>query len=166
MADEAHRTQYAKFAQNVTAALPHATRIGFTGTPIEQADRSTQVRLRRLHLCLPDGTRSRRSRHRADLLRVAPDPARVEDERATARSRGGAGRRGGRGGLAGHHRLDATREVVGDARAARASSRTTSQTTTAGAAKDGGKAMVVAMSQRIAAELTGLLTDAASARRR
>src|SRR5439155_13872519 len=43
IADEAHRTQYAKFAQNVTTALPHATRIGFTGTPIEQVDRSTQV---------------------------------------------------------------------------------------------------------------------------
>ncbi len=43
MADEAHRTQYGKLAQNITLALPHATRIGFTGTPIEQADRSTQV---------------------------------------------------------------------------------------------------------------------------
>src|SRR5205823_11959049 len=43
IADEAHRTQYAKFAQNVTVALPNATRIGFTGTPIEQADKSTQV---------------------------------------------------------------------------------------------------------------------------
>jgi MOSC domain-containing protein YiiM len=32
MADEAHRSQYAKFAENITIALPDATRIGFTGT--------------------------------------------------------------------------------------------------------------------------------------
>jgi type I restriction enzyme R subunit len=43
MADEAHRSQYAKFAQNITKALPAATRIGFTGTPIESADRSTRL---------------------------------------------------------------------------------------------------------------------------
>jgi type I restriction enzyme R subunit len=43
IADEAHRTQYAQFARNITAALPHATRIGFTGTPIEMRDRSTRL---------------------------------------------------------------------------------------------------------------------------
>src|SRR5262249_32797010 len=43
MADEAHRTQYNRLAANVSVALPHATRIGFTGTPIEKGDRSTQV---------------------------------------------------------------------------------------------------------------------------
>ncbi len=43
MADEAHRSQYAKFAQNITKALPAATRIGFTGTPVESADRSTRL---------------------------------------------------------------------------------------------------------------------------
>ncbi len=43
MADEAHRSQYAKFAQNMTKALPAATRIGFTGTPVESADRSTRL---------------------------------------------------------------------------------------------------------------------------
>ena len=41
MADEAHRSQYAKFAENITIALPNAVRIGFTGTPVEKADRST-----------------------------------------------------------------------------------------------------------------------------
>lgn len=41
MADEAHRSQYAKFAENITTALPNAVRIGFTGTPVESADRST-----------------------------------------------------------------------------------------------------------------------------
>jgi len=43
MADEAHRSQYAKFAENITIALPNATRIGFTGTPVEKADRSTRL---------------------------------------------------------------------------------------------------------------------------
>jgi type I restriction enzyme R subunit len=43
MADEAHRSQYATFAENITLALPNATRIGFTGTPVERADRSTRL---------------------------------------------------------------------------------------------------------------------------
>jgi type I restriction enzyme R subunit len=43
MADEAHRSQYAAFAENITMALPNATRIGFTGTPVERADRSTAL---------------------------------------------------------------------------------------------------------------------------
>ena len=43
MADEAHRSQYAQFAQNLVVALPHALRIGFTGTPIEKGYRSTSM---------------------------------------------------------------------------------------------------------------------------
>lgn len=43
MADEAHRSQYAKYAENITVALPNAVRIGFTGTPVERADRSTRL---------------------------------------------------------------------------------------------------------------------------
>jgi type I restriction enzyme R subunit len=43
MADEAHRSQYARFAENITIALPNATRIGFTGTPVESTDRSTRL---------------------------------------------------------------------------------------------------------------------------
>ena len=43
MADEAHRSQYAEFAENITVALPNAVRIGFTGTPVESADRSTRL---------------------------------------------------------------------------------------------------------------------------
>lgn len=43
MADEAHRSQYKTFAQNITKALPGATRIGFTGTPVERIDRSTRL---------------------------------------------------------------------------------------------------------------------------
>lgn len=41
IADEAHRSQYKKLAQNVRMALPQAMFIGFTGTPIESDDRST-----------------------------------------------------------------------------------------------------------------------------
>jgi type I restriction enzyme R subunit len=43
ISDEAHRTQYADLARNLTKALPNATRIGFTGTPIERDDRSTSL---------------------------------------------------------------------------------------------------------------------------
>jgi type I restriction enzyme R subunit len=43
MADEAHRSQDAGFARNLKQALPNAVRIGFTGTPIEKADRSTTL---------------------------------------------------------------------------------------------------------------------------
>ena len=44
IADEAHRSQYDfidGFARNLRDALPNASFIGFTGTPIEKADRST-----------------------------------------------------------------------------------------------------------------------------
>ena len=40
IADEAHRSQYRKIAQNLQIALPNALRLGFTGTPIEMEDRS------------------------------------------------------------------------------------------------------------------------------
>jgi len=43
IADEAHRSQYEQLARNLMRALPNATRIGFTGTPIESVDRSTQA---------------------------------------------------------------------------------------------------------------------------
>jgi type I restriction enzyme, R subunit len=43
IADEAHRTQYAQLAQNLTVALPNAVRVGFTGTPVELNDRSTRT---------------------------------------------------------------------------------------------------------------------------
>jgi type I restriction enzyme, R subunit len=46
IADEAHRSQYDfidGFARNMRDALPNATFIGFTGTPIEQEDKNTQA---------------------------------------------------------------------------------------------------------------------------
>ncbi len=47
IADEAHRSQYDfidGFARHMRDALPNATFIGFTGTPIEAADTKTRVR--------------------------------------------------------------------------------------------------------------------------
>jgi type I restriction enzyme R subunit len=46
IADEAHRSQYDfidGFARHMRDALPNATFIGFTGTPIEKDDRNTQA---------------------------------------------------------------------------------------------------------------------------
>lgn len=43
VSDEAHRSQYADYARNLRKALPHATRIGFTGTPIETDRKSTSL---------------------------------------------------------------------------------------------------------------------------
>ena len=43
IADEAHRSQYEGLAQNMVEALPNATRLGFTGTPVESADRNTRL---------------------------------------------------------------------------------------------------------------------------
>jgi type I restriction enzyme R subunit len=39
--DEAHRSQYSDLSTNMRTALPNATFIGFTGTPIEKDDKST-----------------------------------------------------------------------------------------------------------------------------
>jgi type I restriction enzyme, R subunit len=41
MVDEAHRTQYGELAAKMRRALPNATFIAFTGTPIDKQDRST-----------------------------------------------------------------------------------------------------------------------------
>ena len=46
IADEAHRSQYnfiGGFAEHLRSALPHASFIGFTGTPIETGDASTRA---------------------------------------------------------------------------------------------------------------------------
>lgn len=41
MSDEAHRSQYGTFANNMMALLPTASRIGFTGTPLLSSDNIT-----------------------------------------------------------------------------------------------------------------------------
>lgn len=42
MSDEAHRSQYGKYADNMCALLPTASRIGFTGTPLLSNDNITE----------------------------------------------------------------------------------------------------------------------------
>jgi type I restriction enzyme R subunit len=42
MSDEAHRTQAGKFARNMRLALPNASFIGFTGTPLFKYDHLTR----------------------------------------------------------------------------------------------------------------------------
>ena len=42
MIDEAHRSQYKIMGANLERALPHATRIAFTGTPIDKTDKTFQ----------------------------------------------------------------------------------------------------------------------------
>lgn len=41
MTDESHRSQYKSLAMNMRKAIPNATFIGFTGTPINKKDKST-----------------------------------------------------------------------------------------------------------------------------
>ncbi|MBS1680176.1 MAG: type I restriction endonuclease subunit R [Bacteroidetes bacterium] len=46
LADEAHRSQYGLldgFARRMRESLPHASYIGFTGTPVESADKNTKA---------------------------------------------------------------------------------------------------------------------------
>jgi type I restriction enzyme R subunit len=43
IADEAHRSQYAQFAANVRIAIPNASFIGITGTPISLKNRETRL---------------------------------------------------------------------------------------------------------------------------
>jgi len=43
IADEAHRSQYAKLAGNVRSALPNASFMGITGTPISLNDKDTRL---------------------------------------------------------------------------------------------------------------------------
>ena len=42
MSDEAHRSQYGIFADNMVRLLPTASRIGFTGTPLLSSDNITE----------------------------------------------------------------------------------------------------------------------------
>ena len=43
IADEAHRSQYAKFAGNIRSVLPNASYMGITGTPIALNNKNTQI---------------------------------------------------------------------------------------------------------------------------
>ena len=78
IADEAHRSQYDfidGFARHMRDALPNASFIGFTGTPIETDGHEHAGRVRRLHQRLRHPARRRGRRHGAHLLREPPRKA-------------------------------------------------------------------------------------------
>ena len=93
--DEAHRSQYDTLALNMRRALPNASMMGFTGTPLiageEQATRAAVRRLRQ-HLQLPRRHRGRRDR--PALLRE-PHPRAATGQRGLRRRarRAAGGRR-------------------------------------------------------------------------
>ena len=72
IADEAHRSQYDfidGYARHMRDALPNASFVGFTGTPIELQDANHSRRVRRLHQHLRHPALRRGRRDRAHLLR-------------------------------------------------------------------------------------------------
>ena len=89
IADEAHRSQYDfidGFARHMRDALPNASFIGFTGTPIELTDAQHARRLRRLHQRLRHPAGGGGRRHGAHLLREPPGQAGAEGGGAARRS--------------------------------------------------------------------------------
>jgi type I restriction enzyme R subunit len=157
MADEAHRTQYDALAANVTVALPNATRIGFTGTPIEQHDRSTNVvfgdyiSVYRMERAVEDrATVPIYYESRRIPIGVGDEALLAEvEETLTGEEEEGASKL-----VTAWTRLE---KVVGTRERLERLAGDVAEHFRKGAAKEGGKAMVVAMSQRIAAELTELL---------
>ena len=159
MTDEAHRSQYSQLAQNIQLALPNATRIGFTGTPIEKADRSTSlvfgdyISVYRMERAQEDGTtvpiyyENRRiplGVKDEDLVDEVEETLSGEEDEAAAKLVRAWAKLEKAVGT--HDRLVRLADDV-------------AEHYKAGAARVGGKAMVVAMSQRIAAELTELLKE-------
>ena len=118
IADEAHRSQYgfnAKvarktgdisygFAKYLRDALPNASFIGFTGTPIETGRCEHAGGVRRLHRHLRHQPRGRGRRDRADLLRKPAGAHRArrgreaQDRRGDRRADRGRGARASRSG--------------------------------------------------------------------
>ena len=159
MADEAHRSQYAKFAENITIALPNAVRIGFTGTPVEKADRSTLVvfgeyvsvyRMRQAqedHATVPIYYESRQISieiENPDELRQVEEVLEGEEEAAASKL------------VTAWAKLE---KVVGAPDRLRRLADDAVEHYQARCEALEGKAMVVAYSRRVAAELTGLLRE-------
>ena len=103
IADEAHRSQYDfidGFARHMRDALPHASFIGFTGTPIEKTDANTRAVFGD-YISVYDIQRAvRRRRDGADLLREPAGEAGAEGGRAAEDRPGVRGGDRGRGGRA------------------------------------------------------------------
>jgi type I restriction enzyme R subunit len=159
MADEAHRSQYADLAQNITVALPNAVRIGFTGTPVEKADRSTRLvfgdyvsvyRMRQAqedHATVPIFYESRQIpieiadpdqlKHVEEILEDEEDDAKAKLQSAWAKLERVVGA------------PDRLRKLADDVH----------QHFSARCEAQNGKAMVVAYSRRVAADIARLLAD-------
>ena len=141
------------------AALPNATRIGFTGTPIELGDRSTRVTFGDYISVYRMAPGAGGRRDRPDLLRVPPGACR----RRPRRDRAGPadprpGERRGADRAVGRVRAGWTRSSARPS--AWTASPTTSPRTSPTAARTlPGKAMVVAYSRRIAAEYATACSD-------
>lgn len=158
MADEAHRSQYASFAENITIALPNATRIGFTGTPVESADRSTRrvfgdyvsiYRMRQAqedHATVPIYYESRQIPLDVDQEQLAKVEEVLEAEEQDAASKLVTAWAKLEKVVGAPERLERLADDVYEHFSARCEVLE-------------GKAMVVAYSRRIAAELTGLLQE-------
>ncbi len=91
IADEAHRSQYDfidGFARHLRDALPKASFIGFTGTPIEKTDANTRAVFGD-YISIYDIQRAvGRQGHGADLLREPHREAGPERRRAAEDRRG------------------------------------------------------------------------------
>jgi len=159
MADEAHRSQYAHFAENITIALPNAVRIGFTGTPVEKADRSTLLvfgdyvsvyRMRQAqedHATVPIYYESRQIPVEIEdpqELREVEAVLEAEEEAAASKL------------VTAWAKLE---KVVGAPDRLRTLADDTAEHYLARCEALEGKAMVVAYSRRVAAELTALLRE-------
>ena len=102
IADEAHRSQYDfidGFARHMRDALPNASFIGFTGTPIEQTDANTRavfgdyISVYDIQRAVDDGA-TVPIYYESRLAKLALDEARAAEDRPGVR--GGDRRRGGR----------------------------------------------------------------------
>jgi type I restriction enzyme R subunit len=148
IADEAHRSQYglksklvrtadggvlvAGFAQHMRDALPNASFIGFTGTPIELTDKNTRavfgdyISVYDIQRAVEDGaTVPIYYESRLAKLSLDPGPARGHRRRV----RGGHRGRGGVAARAPEVRWAALEAVVGDEKRVGGSPRTSSGTT-------------------------------------
>jgi type I restriction enzyme, R subunit len=159
IADEAHRSEYGEYAQNITVALPYATRIGFTGTPIETRDRSTRlvfgdyISIYRMNRAIEDGTtvpiyyENRRIPLKIDdpsLLKQVEEVVERENDEAKLKLVSSWARLEQVAGAP--ERLETLANDIADHYGRRAEILP-------------GKGMVVGMSRRICAELTGLLKE-------
>ena len=115
ISDEAHRTQAGKFARNMRLALPNASFIGFTGTPLFKHDELTK-RIFGGYVSRYDFKRSEEDQstvklvyeNRGEKLGIARLDLndRIADDDREGRPRpgpGGAAREAARQGLRGHH---------------------------------------------------------------